>query len=162
MDLTAEQYEELINRVLIEQIPQTERKDAAHKEIASLFGGEEGFQKLPILDIGEREGGTGYIDFIDPSEMTAPIMRGVDKYNREFFVIRAKNNTTGEHSCTCYFERAGDQPGTWATGLKSGFKLFSFDEFTLDLRGQHLAGDKKFELLRSFIESKKFGEWSIE
>ena len=38
--------------------------------------------KLPVLDFGDRRGNTGYIDMLDVKDMTHPIMRFKDIYNR--------------------------------------------------------------------------------
>ena len=43
---------------------------------------------IPLLDIGEAEGHTGYIDFIEPNMMSAGIMKGIDRYQRPFISIR--------------------------------------------------------------------------
>lgn len=77
-----------------------------------ILGNRNAFEKLPILDIGNREGSTGYIDFIKPEEMTAPIMRGKDKYGREFFIIRARIN--GGEVVTQTFFRRYTKENTWS------------------------------------------------
>ena len=44
----------------------------------------------PILDIGERQGATGYIDFIQPEELgSLSIMKGRDYYGRPFIVFKS-------------------------------------------------------------------------
>ena len=43
---------------------------------------------IPKLDIYDREGATGYIDFLTFEEVNEPIMWGVDKFNRIFIVIK--------------------------------------------------------------------------
>ena len=45
---------------------------------------------IPILDIGDIMGHTGYIDFITPQMMSAGIMKGIDCYQRPFVSIRYK------------------------------------------------------------------------
>lgn len=47
---------------------------------------------IPILDIGQRVGWTGYIDFIQSADMTHPLMRGVDHYMRPFLAIKVNCN----------------------------------------------------------------------
>ena len=42
----------------------------------------------PILDLGNRVGWTQYIDFITWDEVNYPIMKGRDKFNRYFIVIK--------------------------------------------------------------------------
>ena len=43
---------------------------------------------LPILDIGDRVGSTGYIDIIKNNEIIYPVMKGKDYINRPFIVIK--------------------------------------------------------------------------
>jgi len=44
-----------------------------------------------VLDIGDREGFTGYIDFINPEELkNENVMKGKDRYNRQFIVFKSK------------------------------------------------------------------------
>ena len=42
----------------------------------------------PILDVGNRQGMTDYIDFIHESEVTSPVMRGIDRFKRPFIVMK--------------------------------------------------------------------------
>lgn len=49
-------------------------------------------EKLPKLDIGNRVGGTDYIDFISLKEVEHPLMSGIDCYGRQFMVVKAKVN----------------------------------------------------------------------
>ena len=44
--------------------------------------------RIPTLNIGNRQGYTGYIDFIDEREVLYPIVKGVDCKKRPFFVLR--------------------------------------------------------------------------
>lgn len=86
-------------------------------KIMNLFGGRDEFEKLPILDIADREGETGYIDFITPKEMTAPIMRGQDKDGREFFSLRFKYKRSETLHCQTFFRRYCNA-GSWTDGGK--------------------------------------------
>lgn len=120
--------------------------------IMNLFGGKEAFEKLPILDIGNREGNTGYIDFITANEMKAPIMRGKDKYQREFFVIKARDET-GESYCQAFFqERKGLN---WTDGVKH-YPIF--DTYSYFIEDGKLKGEinmKTYESLKSLIQTGK-------
>jgi hypothetical protein len=67
-----------------------------------------------ILDISDRQGWTGYIDFIKADEMTAPIMKGVDINGRNFLCLKVKgevyydtNTHTFEYFQT-FFQRYSD------------------------------------------------------
>lgn len=46
--------------------------------------------ELPIIDIGERQGATQYIDFFDYDELTSGIMRFIDIHNRQGIVFGLK------------------------------------------------------------------------
>ena len=73
---------------------------------------------IPILDIQSREGATGYIDFIDINEVTSPLMRGVDVYNRPFFTICADIIYEGDiciPTFTTIFKRYTDNSLLWHT-----------------------------------------------
>jgi len=67
----------------------------------------------PILDIGDREGPTGYIDFIKPQELGVEnIMKGKDKYNRNFIVFKSiitQLNYKPMHFFTTFFERYNNE-----------------------------------------------------
>lgn len=43
----------------------------------------------PILNIGDRVGETGYIDFIDANDFTEPFNKGYDVFGRKFISFRA-------------------------------------------------------------------------
>jgi len=45
-----------------------------------------------ILDIGDRMGDTGYIDFISPNEVIYPVMSGIDCFKRPFIVVKVYRN----------------------------------------------------------------------
>ncbi len=62
--------------------------DLAFAKMKGIFGSDSDFEEIPVLDIGDREGDTGYIDFIEVAEMEDVVMRGVDKYNRPFIAMK--------------------------------------------------------------------------
>lgn len=43
----------------------------------------------PILDIGEKRGYTGYIDFITPKDFKEKVNKGIDMFDRRFVTFRA-------------------------------------------------------------------------
>lgn len=45
---------------------------------------------IPVLNVGERMGDTGYIDYIKDTEVTSPVMKGVDSHSRDFFTIKGE------------------------------------------------------------------------
>ncbi len=88
--------------------------------------------ECPILDIGSREGFTGYIDFIRQDELTGPIAKGTDYAGRNFIVWRAdcvlnSNNTESKYSTfTTFFKRYSDFDSVlYHTCGHGGHNLFS-------------------------------------
>lgn len=70
----------------------------------------------PILDIGDQFGQTGYIDFIQPSQLTEPFMKGVDCCKRPFVVFKATIYYEDGHSIetlTTFFQRYTDDNVVW-------------------------------------------------
>jgi hypothetical protein len=94
-----------------------------------------------ILDIRERFGNTGYIDFIKQSEVTENIMKGIDDNERPFIVFKAEfvyntNNTNTntntnnkntkiiKKTFTTFFQRYTDNKLLWHTCGHDGELLF--------------------------------------
>jgi hypothetical protein len=46
--------------------------------------------QLPVLDLGGRQGNTEYIDFIKTSDMSAPVMRYTDRFNRRGIALHLR------------------------------------------------------------------------
>ena len=99
-----------------------------NEQIIDLFGGINKFIKYPILQWKpEFMGATGYIDYITPKSMSAPIMKGIDSYNRPFVVLRLKvtyevPKTEREtfKGCCIFFQRHIECNGTW-TSATNGY-----------------------------------------
>ncbi len=53
------------------------------------------WDNLPTLDLGQRQGATDYIDFVDVSEMTAPVMKFVDKFARRGLLLCLRGSGWG-------------------------------------------------------------------
>jgi hypothetical protein len=45
---------------------------------------------VPILNIADMVGDTGYIDFIKASDMNNPVMKGIDTFGRQFLSIKVE------------------------------------------------------------------------
>lgn len=117
--------------------------------IYSSFGGIKNYEELPIIDIGDREGETGYIDFIKPKEMQSPIMRGTDKYNRKFFTIRAKHKKSNRFYTQTFFRRYVCQ-NKWSYGGKNIVPFecgVIFNDNTLE--------KEALQNLREFLDTKE-------
>lgn len=111
----------------------TADQEASFRAIQEALGGEEAFNQLPVLDIGDRVGTTDYIDFITPEDLSAPVMRGVDLSERPFISLHVQSDE-GERVVT-YFQR-NPRGGQWASGGALGTSLAeqSLDEITTILR----------------------------
>ena len=68
-------------------------------------------EKHPILDLKNRTGDTGYIDFITIAEVTSSIMRGIDRYKRKFIVL--KLILGGNIVLQTIFQRYSNLPYSW-------------------------------------------------
>ena len=72
---------------------------------------------LPILDIGMKNGSTGYLDFIKPDDVgTNDIMKGWDSGSRPFFVFRAEYeypNGLKKKTFTTFFQRYSNINSIW-------------------------------------------------
>ena len=74
--------------------------------------------ECPILNIEDRTGYTGYIDFIKPTEFNDAFVKGTDRYKRKFVVFRAKivydNNEVATTFTTLFQRYLGDET-LWMT-----------------------------------------------
>jgi len=72
--------------------------------------------ECPTLDIGERTGGTGYIDFIKSSEFPESFRKGIDKFGRKFISFRADIHYANggiNETLTTLFQRSNDYQHLW-------------------------------------------------
>jgi hypothetical protein len=78
------------NQVTVETTPAplSDTTDTTFPKIVAALGGDVAFAELPTLNIGDGEGRTGYIDFLGPEDMRAPIMKGTDCHGRPFVAFR--------------------------------------------------------------------------
>ena len=82
---------------------------------------------VPILDIGDRIGMTGYIDFIRPSEVSFPIMKGIDNSNRPFVTLKANvyfDDGSIVKTFSTFFQRYSDNNHLWHCTGHYGKLLF--------------------------------------
>ena len=68
-------------------------------------------ENIPTLDVKNRVGFTGYIDYIRCNEVTFPIMKGIDCLNRPFVVIKTYIND--QIFMDTIFSRHTDQYSLW-------------------------------------------------
>src|SRR5579863_7522979 len=65
-------------------------------KIIEILGGMEKFLELPVYELDNTHFGPlrDYIDFIRYRDVPHPIMRGIDKYNRNFIVLKLQLTET--------------------------------------------------------------------
>lgn len=73
--------------------------------------------RFPILKTNDSHvGSTGYVDSIQPSDISAPIMVGVDVYGRPFLTMYLQDRTQGRPFICTYFQRFSNAPSPWVCG----------------------------------------------
>lgn len=124
-------------------------------------------ESSPNLDLKDRVGSTGYIDFLNVSELISPLMGGYDKFNRPFITVRGyylshsrdSNNiiTTKKPFFQTFFQRYSDGKNLWVADMglfeftggltidqkTALLKLFETKSLTLDNIDEDM---KKFRL----------------
>jgi hypothetical protein len=99
-----------------------------YDEMAQLLDEIFNHNDYPILDIGNRQGTTGYIDFIKPSElMNHSIMKGIDNTNRRFLVFKSETlvNRKNVKMFTTFFQRYSNHPTLYHTA--GNYTKYLFD-----------------------------------
>ncbi len=116
------------------------------------------FDTIPQLDLKGRMGATGYIDFLNPEEMSGPIMKGVDKFGRPFIAL--KMELTEKPFIVTLFQRyVGGERGdmwTWGTNLIDK-RLESLQE----LLGNTIYKEETFIFLRKIISGEKVADFKL-
>ena len=121
-------------------------------QMIDALGGRARFLQCPILDIGEKEGATGYIDFITEEAFigkNSPILVGMDKSKRLFFCMFLSYKTSGhmrpsEFVLTCF--QRGTQSSMWCCSPGPGRAIspiptvFEPQDITLFLDGKNPKG----------------------
>ena len=102
------------------------------------------------LDIGNKTGVTGYIDFIKKSEVSDTVMKGGDHYNRDFIVFKSTityNDCSKIETFTIIFQRETNNKKLWMSCGHDGPYLF-------DTCGG--INDKQIQLLYKLLTNKYF------
>tara|TARA_B100000902_G_scaffold143918_1_gene141340 strand:- start:1555 stop:2136 length:582 start_codon:yes stop_codon:yes gene_type:complete len=89
---------------------------------------------IPFLDTKGRVGNTGYIDYINVDELTHPIMKSYDIYNRRIIVMQFIIEDTIR--IQTFFERYHNCEAVWSGAGRMG--------------GVHIGGCNHFSLLDTF------------
>lgn len=114
---------------------------------------------FPILDLGGRMGGTGYLDFIRPFEdMISPVMVGLDAYCRPFIsiVLVGFDEVDGQtYHAQTFFQRYTDG-SLWQSG-RSYLKIPEFKGELLETGGGTQDYQIKFlnDLLHNYTTENK-------
>jgi hypothetical protein len=124
------------------------------------LGSREKYYALPKLNLGEKNGKTGYIDFITSTDMSHPIMQGYDSAGRKFVSIKVntvdtENGDKGPVVGT-FFERYSDNSLSllsskreWAFGTCYSLNIIHNDSRVRDYQYENL------ELrLKSLVDGK--------
>lgn len=94
----------------------------AFQAIKEAVGGEAAFNALPVLDIGDRTGGTGYLDFLQPNDLTHSVMRGADAGGRPFISLKLNVPSQSRHpsyqTVITFFQRFATG-GEWTWGSQN-------------------------------------------
>lgn len=100
-----------VSQKIFENIDAHNTKIQNRMDIAAKIIGMDRFERLPKLDLGDRKGRTDSIDFINPNEMSHPLMRGTDKSGRAFIACKLQHGKEKPFVVTL-FERY-PQGGMW-------------------------------------------------
>ena len=107
-----------------------------------------------ILNIGMRNGYTGYLDFISPDELGSNVvMKGKDLYSRPFFVFKAifeYSNGEKKNTFTTFFQRYDDDKNLWHCCGHHGENLMSTE------------GGVNLEQFKLLYELFSLGEYKID
>jgi len=98
---------------------------------------------IPTLNLGNFSGNTAYIDFIKLTQMTEPIMRGIDVYNRRFVAI--KMNINNVLLFQTFFQRYTDSEGLWMGAGHHGCHLIATEGGMKDIQ---------YKLIEDIINNK--------
>jgi len=82
------------------------------------------WENLPIINLNGQIGHTDYIDFIQYDEMTAPVMKYIDIYDRPGIVLRINQKVSTDNitdnkpikGTLAIFQRYTNNPVTWSYG----------------------------------------------
>jgi hypothetical protein len=144
-------------------------------KLIDAFGGIANYKSLPKLDLGNNVGRTGYIDFIKPDEMNAPIMRGVDALGRHFVTIRFEaipdterftdRNNERIRDAVTFFQHNGNDDSSWRVGGNLLVRYYHQDNVFKYMHNKYgiLKLDEMFEskIFRNLIKNKQSEKFRI-
>lgn len=80
----------------------------AQEKLQNVMGGSEFFTRVPVLDLRGRMGVRNLVNFLEPSYLSQPIVKGSDRYARDFIAIKVRNKDTNEVSVQTLQQRFSD------------------------------------------------------
>lgn len=116
------------------------------------------WESLPILEVGEKCGDTGYIDFIRKEEIKFPIMGGIDDGHRPFFVMEVVSDDEDKiHYAQTFFQRWTDNQDKWVSGDIVGRTIFMSTSPTMN--NKHIDVLKKLINGESIVFPEELAAW---
>ena len=103
---------------------------------------------VPVLDLQGNMGSTDYIDFLGWDDVEFPVMKGVDRFNRKFFVIKMilinNVNSKKRKIIQVFFKRFTPPEEKGWQGASYGYSLIStsggMDSHQVDLIDKLMRG----------------------
>ena len=99
--------------------------------IKEAVGGEEAFNRLPILDLGTRTSPSGLLDFLTPNDLREPVMKGTDAAGRHFIALRLQVPGSNHPFVIAFFQRyplGVDSRWEWGTNDRGATRTDEFRE----------------------------------
>ena len=125
-------------------------------------------KEFPALDIGNKNGMTGYLDFFRLNEMTASVMKGYDASHRPFFTVRAKvikSDGSEVQVFETFFQRYSNNDILWH-GCGHGGTNFMSTDGGMSLNQMkflyQLVTDSKVELTTETMNELRIGHYFKE
>jgi len=102
------------------------------------------FDELPKFEIGSRTGQTGYINFLDHHELSAPISKFMDVLGRPGIVFRLIETWHGKVRPRAWvvFQRFSDAANIWVN-----------DNYSV---GTHAMYDQEWDIMRQLLVNKRY------
>ena len=86
--------------------------------------------QLPVLDLGDRQGWTDYIDFLTAEDMTYPVMRFKDCFDRPGIALHIHRRGQKKGAVLALFQRTLNNKDRWALGSRN-----DYDAYISNIRG---------------------------
>lgn len=115
--------------------------------------GIQNFGRLPILNLQGRMGYRNIIDFLIPEDLSAPIMKGLDRYGRPFLAIKLMDRTHAHiFVATLLQEKLNEERWTWHS--PNGYENLLSKMVNGSLMNPYYIGPGGEKRLRKMIEGR--------